>query len=88
MITIHKFIQIGWRSGKYEVRMPKGAQVLSAHNQRGNVSLWAIVDTKQYDDEIRVFRVYYTGEEFHGGKFVDTVVLQDGDHVLHVFEEE
>lgn len=68
MITIHKFIQIGWSSGKYEVTMPKGAQVLSVHNQRGNVSLWAMVDTEQYEDELRVFQVYYTGEEFRGGR--------------------
>jgi hypothetical protein len=67
------------------IQMPKGARILSAQEQHGEIQLWAIVDLLQ-DDVPRWFRVCGTGHDLpeNPGEFVATVQL--GEFVWHVFE--
>lgn len=65
--------------------MPKGAKVLKAGMQGGEVQLWAEVDTDAPKEE-RNFIVYGTGWEIQEENvcFIDTVF--DGAFVWHVYE--
>ena len=71
-----------------ELLMPKGAEVLSAREQYGAVCLWVLVDPDATAQEARHFRVRGTGHSIEGdpGRFIDTVTLQGGALVWHVFE--
>ena len=69
------------------VRMPAGAEVLTAQLQGGELCLWARVDT----DNLTVNRMFYirgTGHPFTGaeGRYVSTFQLQGGALIFHVFE--
>lgn len=44
----------------HNIVMPRGAKVLSVHEQFGNICMWADVDTEA-DKENRSFYVYGTG---------------------------
>ncbi len=73
---------------RHEVMMPKGARVLSVDVQYREPTLWAQVD-EENEPEKRVFRLVGTGHDFadQGARFIGTVILLNGDLVLHVFEE-
>ena len=79
------------------VTMPAGAAILSAHEQRGEICLWALVNPDLAADEERDIEVLGTGHElpkfdigdFAKGrsvqrKFINTVFI--GSLVFHVFE--
>ena len=72
------------------VTMPAGADILSAQVQHGTICLWALVDDSQSTSEQRRINIYGTGHAVgHAiGRFVGTVMLDDGNIVLHVFEVE
>lgn len=77
-------------NGWLTVRMPVGAKVLSVDVQNGIVCLWALVDESVSEREMRRFLVVGTGRGFTPTKpisFVGTVLLMNGELVLHVFEE-
>lgn len=67
------------------VEMPKGADLLSVDDQRGQICLWALCNTKA-DTVKRWFRIIGTGHQIDSevGKFVATV--QQDSFVWHVFE--
>ena len=74
-----------------EIQMPIGAVVLTAQAQRDNICVWAVVDVNQPETELRVFEVYPTGtivREDMGTnrKYINTVQLEGGALVFHVFE--
>jgi len=78
---LHKFVAV----------MPKGAKVLSAEAQYGKLIFWAAV-VPDNEPEAREFAVLMTGEEFdvailHSHRFINTVLLDDQDLVLHIFEK-
>ncbi len=77
-------------TGPYEteIPMPSGAKILSAHNQRNQPCIWALVETLNPVSN-RAIRAEHTGEcRFLPPEavFIGTVLLDDGDYVLHVFD--
>lgn len=84
MKTIHKYPLDPRRP---IVEMPIGAKVLSVQIQRGDVCLWALVDTSA-EIERRAFIVLGTGHEVpdNDGEFVATFQMEDLGLVFHVFE--
>ena len=86
MHTIHKFMLPPY-SCVASINMPAGAHVLSAHEQRGNICIWASVNPSS-DMRRRVFRIIATGQVIEQGlEFVGTVLLYNGSEVYHVFED-
>ena len=83
MNTIWKFTL----SSETIIDLPRNAEVLSVHNQYGNVCLWVKVDNTQ-QLESRKFVMCCTGGSVpdEPTKFIGTVLLASGDLVLHVFE--
>lgn len=69
------------------VPMPKGAKVLCAREQAGNVCIWAEVDPTA-PKENRAFEVFGTGHEMadQPRTYIGTVVLSGGALVFHVYE--
>jgi hypothetical protein len=70
--------------------MPKNAVILSAQVQQGKGVLWAMVDTNAKAVEPRRFHLVLTGQVHDpasGLRFIDTLQFDDGNYVVHVFEE-
>lgn len=72
-----------------QVRMPKGAQILSVANQNGKVCLWAMVNPND-SLESRCIEIIGTGNKVAFGpgvqrSFIGTVVVNP--FVWHVFEQ-
>ncbi len=68
------------------VTMPKGARILSVHDQRGTICLWALVDASEVSTEARLIEIIGTGNPMPVAKrqFIGTVVQEP--FVWHVFE--
>lgn len=87
MKTIWKFT-LG--PGKTALELPLGAKILSTMVQRGEVCLWALVDTEVMK-VTRIFHTAGTGHELpdravewtHHG----SVQLADGSLIVHIFED-
>lgn len=73
----------------YNVALPSGAEVLCAKVQNGDICIWALVDPAIRDADARRFLVVGTGQELPEQelKYIDTVLLEQGQWVFHVFEE-
>lgn len=72
------------------IEMPAGAQILSVHEQGGEIAIWAKVDTTQ-PMERRHFEIYGTGHVIPAGlaeelTYLGTAHLHRGSLVLHAFE--
>lgn len=74
------------------VKMQKGAQILSVQIQMEQICIWALVDPSA-EMEDRSFSVIGTGHEIFDPhetgwdlKYLDSVQLQGGAFVFHVFE--
>lgn len=70
------------------IQMPIGAKILSANEQFGDICIWALVNPT-VEHEARMFEVYGTGHPIVGHedlKFIDTVMINNGKFVFHVFE--
>lgn len=71
--------------GGQSIFMPKGAKILSVANQRGEAVLWA--ECEGNEDVPHLIECRLTGfNHASGGAFVGTVLLEDGDFVMHVFD--
>lgn len=84
MSTVYKY-EIMERA---ELKMPRGAKVLTVQVQNGAPRLWALVDPEQ-PEERRVFEVYGTGHhipDIHSAAYVATFQVDDGAFVFHLFE--
>jgi hypothetical protein len=84
MQTIHKYpLPLESRT----VVMPAGSRILSVQVQKKTAVIWAEVDTGQ-PLAARDVRVFGTGLKVDtaGATFIDTVQLNDGNLVLHVFD--
>lgn len=76
------------------VKLPKGAQILTAQNQGDGLSpcLWALVDPeKQSVTEPRIIETFGTGHEIDDAppvmrSYIGTYQLHGGALVFHVFE--
>lgn len=85
MITIWKFII---DPADMETEMPEGAQLLHAHEQLGDMCVWAIVDTS-HPMVIRRFVIFGTGHPMGDecmDPYVGTVHLMDRALVFHLFD--
>lgn len=70
------------------IDMPESAQILSAQTQGPyeSLAIWALVDPNA-PLIARTFRIAGTGHPIEEAvTFIDTVQLQDGSLVFHVFE--
>jgi hypothetical protein len=65
--------------------MPRGAKLLDAQMQRGELCLWAEVDLLK-PDEKRTFAVAGTGLTLPVGSTTYVATTQDGDYVWHLYE--
>lgn len=70
-----------------EIEIPRGAEVLSVHEQRGELWIWAVVNPNNRSEK-RGFAVFETDEDVPDMslKFIGTVLLNHGRSVQHVFE--
>lgn len=89
-MTIWKFpLQFG--TG-LQVKMPRGAKILTAQVQKEKLCIWAIVDPEN-NVEVRNFSVAITGsnEDMVEGLFKDNYIgtfqMAGGEFVGHLFEE-
>jgi hypothetical protein len=69
--------------------MPIHSEIISIQAQRGKIAVWAIVDSKETETAERNFCLIESGQEMPERmlQFLATVQLDDGEYVLHVFEE-
>lgn len=74
----------------HALQLPKGAKVLSAGEQLGDIMLWVLVNPDPtVEHEVRQFEVHGTGHQIvypDELTFIDTVHLNDGKFIFHVFE--
>lgn len=73
-----------------EIRMPMGAEVLSAQMQGGTLCIWALVDPEA-SKVMRTFEVFGTGHPVDNSaptmrQYISTFQLQGGTLVFHLFE--
>jgi hypothetical protein len=90
-MVIYKY-QVPRGGGKHGVKFPKGAKLLTIQVQKGIPTVWAWVDPKANESEVKVFHCIPTGvgvvDDFwtNDVRFLGTV--QDGDgFVWHYFEQ-
>lgn len=77
-------------ASKFEILMPKEAEILTVQIQRGKTYFWALVDPDA-QKEARFFERVMTGASIYEGmgverKYIGTVQLHAGDLVYHLFE--
>ena len=86
MLTVYKYA-IPF-TDEFKLRLPAGAQPLSAGEQHGEIQMWALVDPAAPSME-RMFRLAGTGHPIDHAPgallFVGTVQLRNG-LVFHLFE--
>ncbi len=87
-LTVHKYpLQPQHRNTLY---LPQSARILTAQEQHGDVTLWALLDpAPDVVRSPRTFATYYTGTPIpdQPGQYIGTVQLHHGSTVIHVFEE-
>lgn len=84
MKTIWKFVL----QPVCELEIPKGAELLSLHEQGEDICLWALVDPAA-EKEVRKFCGFGTGHDVPDTplKFIGTAHLRGGALVFNVFEQ-
>lgn len=70
------------------IKLPVGAEILSIQTKRGIPHLWALVDPDQAFTNAKSLLMFETGCDIPDLelKFIDTIQLNDGTFILHVFE--
>jgi hypothetical protein len=84
--TIHKYNVT--MEDTFELKLPRGAQILTVQEQYGEPQLWAVVDTSA-PKEPRRFRLVGTGhpiDEKLNLSYVGTFQLDHGEFIGHLFE--
>lgn len=89
MRAIYKYL--AGPPGEFTVTMPKGAKVLSCHNQRETPYMWAVADP---DEPVERRRFYLAGTgtghplEYNPDylRFIGTALFAEGTLVYHLFE--
>ena len=70
--------------------MPKGSIILSVQVQGNQPCMWAFVNTKELENEVRNIAIVCTGHKLPEGidprYFLGTYQLNQGSFVGHVFE--
>jgi hypothetical protein len=73
------------------IRMPASAEILYLGIQKGNICIWALVDTGEDMTKERLFRIYGTGHEIKNIeclKYIGTIFEGSFEFELvwHIFE--
>ena len=72
------------------IQFPIGAEVLTAHEQRGQFCIWYKCDPYNagQSDPSREYAIYGTGHHMLEAehRYISSVFLENGDLVLHLFE--
>jgi hypothetical protein len=70
------------------VLMPKGAKVLTVHEQHGKIGLWAEVDPYADHEKREFIRVPTGGNQdiTDHHRYIGTVFLEGGKLVWHIYE--
>lgn len=87
MNTIHKYELKGDYDKPAKATIPAGAKILDINFQRGDLFIWALVDTEIKDEQEVQYEVYGTGwriDNPEGLVHVKTIYLGDA-LVWHVF---
>lgn len=71
--------------GESTLRLPRGAELLTAQVQDLRLCLWCIVDPSE-EAEPRTFRIYGTGHPLPDDFGTYVASCQAGEFVWHVFE--
>lgn len=85
MRTIHKFAVL---ARPFDLRLPKGAKVLTVQIQHGRPEMWVLLDTNN-ERERRTFVTLPTGNEIPDDinlDYIGTFQLDGGSLVFHLFE--
>lgn len=75
--------------GSQEIEMPESARLLSVQVQHSKPQLWVMVDETAESTELRKIRIAGTGRpipDHDSVRFIDTIQLQGGALIFHVFE--
>lgn len=66
--------------------LPKGSEIISATEQRGEIVLYALETRETEPEQYEIF-IFGTGNPIEGdpGEFIGTVMLQHQTFVVHVF---
>ena len=82
MSRIYKY-KVG--SGLNQIQVPKGPELLSVKTQYGSpVAYFSVDDTAKHDVEVKI-HLSLTGAPTPNGKFIDTLMLDNDNFVLHAF---
>lgn len=75
------------RTSAQPIVMPAGAELLHAHEEEGEICIWALVDSRQTATEKRFIFTMQTGARFDAGacRYIGTAHLP-GPLVFHVLE--
>jgi hypothetical protein len=87
MLTIYKYTLLNQSAQR--IKLPLGAQLLTAKLQHNVVCLWAMVDTSIIETEMREIEMLLTGQEIevpYGRHYLGTVLINNGEFVFHYFE--
>lgn len=87
MYAVWKFPLVNREYNTFEIKMPLGAKVLTFQMQDEVPTIWALVNTQEFDNEVRRFDLLGTGFEFErttDKSYIGTV--QQGWLVWHLFE--
>ena len=69
----------------FKLSMPRYSKILAVRARGLDVYLWALT-CDIYEPEDRVFRAGMEFQMEHGEKYLQTVILRDGEIVEHLFE--
>lgn len=86
MKTIYKYgLDI---TDKQRIELPVGAELLSVQNQRGEINLWALVDSEAELEE-NLIECFGTGHPINidaPRQHLGTIQIQDGLQIYHFFK--
>ena len=86
MKRIYEYSTHEWY-GEWKVETHKGFKPLSCQIQHGRVTVWFEVDVDSPFTEI-TFHLVLTGQTIPArSTFIATVQLNEGDHVVHLYQQ-
>ena len=88
MITIFKSGLNFTNTSLITIQLPEGSEIISLKNQDNTPTIWYMCDTDEPLED-RHFLGLCTGQRVPQdleGDYIDTVVMYEGNFVLHIFE--
>ena len=87
MKVIYKY-ELKTNTGIHKIELPKGSKFLKAANQYERIQLWFECQRNQEEKETQHFVTFHTGEYLAENpmEYIDTILLNEGDHVEHIYK--